>query len=323
MITVSQPQLVLDRAGANHAGLSVFPDGIMGYRRPWLPGRNQPWYYAANAGNPARLDIITQQITPNAQVIGTPSKYRYAAGGPVLNNPLDGSLLMILHCEVPQGNINGFWGVLGVAKSFTDGLSWQWVGEIVEPYVTYQPNDIHSAEIGGGSYLLMKDRLWIYYRETMPNYSGRTSVASMDQETFFQQCKNGSVKLFDKYGSSDPHPGGTPGSQLQGLPNECDWMDTQWYVNNGKGQYLMAYCPYGNTMTTPKQVYIASSDDGLNWNPQGRLTDELFCFYPSLIGKYGDDRYATGLLYLYYSVTRDPTNPWPTMNVYRRLLTLQ
>jgi hypothetical protein len=270
-------------------------------------------------------DLGASGIIPTIAIAGVPGIYDYSGGGPVVQSPVDGSLLQIVHVE---RNVTGtpaqMWSNLGVARSTDQGTHWSWLGVIIEPFVRFVSGGVPSAEITGGPLVYSRDGqyLYCYFRDTYSDYTGRPAVARALASSVFAAASGGAVTAWNKWdgvGWSQPGVGGGLGFPLAGLPAEVDWCSVVYQAQ--ARCYLMAYSPY-----PVYRIRLATSVDGLHWQAApGVITDEAKTnFYPTLVCQGGNDFYGTGPVHLYYVNTQGTNTPdWATGQVQHRVLTLQ
>lgn len=303
-------------AGLAPNGLGAFPDGLFGWR--WKdPVQDWPVFYASNGGNVAMLDMgppANKRLSSRA--IGLPPQCGYCAGGPIITNPIDGSWLMVAHTEQYPANKQGFYGTLSLIRSPDHGVTWFWLGIIVEPCVRFSDTMPVASEIAGGSLVFNGENLCIYFRDTDNNYHGCAGMAFANAQEVFKAAANMQVSNWTKY-PDQPAIGGGMAQQLPGLISETDW-NTVLYLADKK-LYLMALCPWGT-----KRIQLATSPDGISWTvlPINPVTEPGYQFYPTLIPTNYDERFALGNPWLYYMVVKDLTTVWPGMEVHRRRLVL-
>lgn len=304
--------------------LKNWPDGILG--RAIGPSGNYYWF-ASNGGtnyrvtgglsNPLASGVIQDAIS------GLPTGvYDYTGGGPVIGNPLDGSLLQVFHAERnADGTPKKVWGNLAMARSTDQGVHWQYLGVIVEPFVRFVNPAPQSAEITGGPlvYASAGNYLYCYFRDANTDYSGRPAVARALANDVFTAARAGTVTAWNKWdgvGWSQPAVGGGLGFPLPGLPLEADWCSVIYHA--WTRCYIMAYCPFQT-----KTIHLATSVDGLHWHAQTNpIANERYNYYPTLVCEGGNDHYGIGPIHLYYLNTQDPNNVFLTANVQHRVLTV-
>jgi hypothetical protein len=359
-VNVTQATVVVPRSVWNGVLLfSAWPDGILG-RAGGYQGKYY-WYGSENGhdvrvtgtlSNPASSGFPS--VRNPAPINGIPDPaILYHAGGPVITNPIDNSLIQVIHCEnypsLPDGtpNRSKFWGRLAMVKSTDGGLNWSWMGVFLQTSVRFSDVTMCGpAEIAGGPIVQVGNYIYCFYREVVyrpsdnpPTCIGYVSVARADA--------NGVNGVFTHAASNPPRvvswlkfdgkdwtlpatgTGVQAGAQLPGLTQaqqpRLDWCDVVYHAR--ARCFLMAWVTFDTGAASA--IHLSSSPDGIHWTTRGTpaATDSFTNRYPSLAFLDTVNRSGNGNLNLYYVTTQwpSPGHPdfWATAQLRMRALTVQ
>ena len=298
-LTIGAPQLIYTKSQRKSAGGSNWPDGSIGVV---ANGNGTYDFYAANGPKPT---FTTGTLTnpggsakaKKISITNVPKKaFDYLAGGPVFEDPYSGARLMIYHAETHQKSAKNFYSVLGMAIS-TDpaGQVFRDLGTIIRPNMP-----AGFAEVGGGSFAIVDGHLNVYYRDYLA--TGGTTELSVARASMVDLMNNslvGRSTAFTKYynGSwSEPGIGGKASALEVGNPTN-NWVSVS--RNDHLGKLVMV-----SSQWTPENgdLYLSTSDDGVNWSPRQPLAiDAGEQYYPTIIGTGSDPTQSGQSFYVYYT----------------------
>lgn len=277
------------------------PDGSIGV----LPARRGRYdFYIPDGPRVVRLTGTLDRparARRRVQLRGIPNGvFDYVAGGPVFEEPITGARFMIYHAEMRVGGPQMYYSVLGMAVStHRNGLRFQDLGVIISPNRSIDEM-IHSLDVGGGSFVIVDDHLYVYYRDYLaPWGSAELAVARISMFDLLANTHLGIPLEFEKYYQGE---WGEPGIGGRASPLEVGNPSNHWSAvsyNRALGQFVLAVSQWTPDLS---DLYIATSPDGLNWTPRQPLDvgpgEQI---YPTIIGT-EPVPYETGeVFYVYYT----------------------
>jgi len=320
---VGAPEVLYKASKRRSAGLNYWMDGSLGI----VPlGNGQYDFYAANSTKPVRTTGTLETLgkkKKSVKISGLPKGYfNYVAGGPIYYDAASGRRLMMYHAERHAGSNKNYYSVLGMAVS-TDaaGLKFQDLGLIVTPNVTMEQMP-HPIEVGGGSFAVTNDHLYVYYRDYLAGGgSSELAVARAPLSTLLSNAYQHAGTSFTKYYAGDwsePGLGGRSSPLEVGNPANA-WSAVSY--NDYLGGMVMVSSQW---TAVGGDLYMATSSDGVNWSARQPIAvDPGEQMYPSLIGM-GPDPTTTGQsFYTYYTDSaKGAFKRWSDAKIVRRQITL-
>jgi len=334
-----EAEVAVPKADRDAKGLYWWPDGPMGW---YHEGGGSYVFYSANGGSVA----MTAGAQDNPLAAGAASvisvsgvkepNYGYLGGGPVYKLD-DNTMLLFYHMEKhPKGNGTIFYDMVGVAVSKTkdgDGrfTNFEDLGIVLHHAKPYS-DDATGAVYGFGGTFAVHDKYFYSYNEENPNdpeddrrtYQLTVARASIDE--IKAAVNEGRPPLFKKY-----YNGGWTADGLGGKPSPLDiggidnfGIDVSY--NSYLGKFLMVASDYE---ADGADVYLAASDDGINWGEFILIADEPGELYaPTIVGGPEERQRETGKeFYVYYTHSiigaSDGWKRWNDGNLVRRKITLK
>jgi hypothetical protein len=243
------------------------------------------------------------------------------SGGPVFQDPNNGTRFMIYHAEKHGSSAKDYYSVLGLAVCYDpNGRTFTNLGTIIEPNIPIDQT-VHSIDIGGGSFAIVGDQLHVYYRDYLAGGgSAELAVARAPLADVFSNAYSGLGTSFSKYYNGDwsePGIGGRASALEVGNPANA-WSAVSY--NDYLDQLVMV-----SSQWTPTQpdLYLATSPDGINWSPRQALdVDPGEQFYPSIIGTGADPTRSDQSFYVYYTDSnKGAWSRWSDAKLVRREVT--
>jgi hypothetical protein len=315
--------IVATNAERNSAGLSIWPDGNMGFYQ--YSGQNR--MAGPNSGNigvtqVTSSNLISSVVTANTPISSLKEPANYAGGGPVYNDSANGRLLMFYHGEIwPGGDSNRTWAFIGMAKSTDGGGSWTDLGRIVTPNIQVSsPTYQGPADVLGAPYIIKDGYFYVYFKDQIDDgLYGQTinyAVARASVADVLNAANTGGVASFQKYygGSfSQPGIGGLSQNIITGFP-ATRWADVIYLQK--LNQYAMVFS-VGNENEWWHMISL--SNDGINWFAPNALYGKLSqpgLYLSAFSGDYSNPRVATGNNFTFYRVNQyELANVWANANV--------
>ena len=309
----------------NNMGLNYWVDGNLGV----VPiGNGQYHFYGANGATSVRTTgtlANPAMSRSNVAITGLPSgTYNYVAGGPVYTDPASGKKLMIYHAEKHASSGQDFYSVLGMAVSTdSQGLSFRDLGLVIEPDVPMSQRP-HSVDVGGGSFAVMNDQLYIYYRDYLEGGgSSQLAVARAPISDIFNNAATYQGTNFSKYydgGWTQPGLGGRSSALETGNPGNA-WSSVSY--NDYLGGLVMMTSNWADANGN-NDLYMSSSTDGISWSQRQLVVSSPGeQMYPTLIGTGADPTHTGQSFYAYYTDSQaGGWNRWSDAKLVRRLITL-
>ncbi|BBO31912.1 hypothetical protein [Lacipirellula parvula] len=309
----------------NSLGLNYWADGNLGV----VPlGNGQYDFYGANGSAPIRTTGTLANPAMSKSTVNIaglpPGAYNYVAGGPVYTDPASGKRLMIYHAEKHASSGQDFYSVLGMAISTdSQGLNFRDLGLVVEPDVPMSQRT-QSIDVGGGSFAVMNNQLYIYYRDYLEGGgSSELAVARAPLADIFNNASTYQGTSFSKYydgGWTQPGLGGKSSPLEVGNPGNA-WSSVSY--NDYLGGLVMMSSAWPN-MNGNNDLYMSSSTDGVTWSPrQVVVSTPGEQMYPTLIGTGADPTHTGQSFYAYYTDSQAGAwNRWSDAKLVRRLITL-
>jgi len=137
----------------------------------------------------------------NVQINDLPAdRFSHVAGGPTFVDPRTGSLFMIYHAEVRRSSPRDYYTMLGLAIcNDRRGLRFKDLGVIIKPNIEVNEM-LFSIDIGGGSFAIVDDYLYVYYRDYMDDgTSAELAVARAPLTELVMNAQIGVLTPFQKY----------------------------------------------------------------------------------------------------------------------------
>jgi hypothetical protein len=321
-LTFGAKEVIYTAAQRNALGLNYWPDGNLGV----VPdGSGGCYFYAANSTGSKRargsLAAPGGLGTVACSMSGGES-LNYKAGGPVYKDPASGRLLQFYHAEVhPGGDPTKFYSILGMAVSEASWTSFYDCGRTVQANMSQMQADAATqvVEMCGSPYIVKDGYFWVYYRDTLTNRAGvNLCVARAPVSSVVAAATNHASVSWQKYynGSfSEPGLGGRSSPLETGNPG-VRWMDIKW------SSYLQKYVMVVSVGWPGPDLYLAFSDDGINWSARTRIeNDPGESFYCSLVGAGADPQELGQSFYVYYTYSAaGDWNRWTDAEIVRRLV---
>lgn len=277
------------------------PDGSIGLLNK---GRGKIEYYAPNGNSMIRFSGPLEKpgrSRRTVQIEGLPGdRFSHVAGGPTFVDPHTGSLFMIYHAEVRRSSPRDYYTMLGLAISNDrKGLRFKDLGVIIKPNISIDQM-LFSIDIGGGSFAISGDYLYVYYRDYMDDgSSAELAVARAPLLELGVNAQMGVLTPFEKYYQGDwnePGYGGRASPLEIGNPaNAWSAVSYNTYLN----QFILLVSEW--TPALP-DLYMATSIDGVHWTP--RMPVDLGPgeqFYPTIVGMEPIPSQSGASFYVYYT----------------------
>lgn len=330
-----------------------WPDGTMGIRKVG----NLYTFWGSNAGQANRLQgtLTNPGATTNENfVIGQmKDTFEYVGAGPVYDAG-GGLMLMFYHAEEQNpSNFHFFFGLIGLAKSTDNGVTWRDLGIVLRHHTPMpSPNTAinFTRNIGEGAFIIKReagiDYFWLYHENAVgPGTTGfnwaNISVARARVSDVLAAASTNSTPAFFRYCNGGFNagsytvvcPGGLwtePG--LGGLSTKLEVENHFIHLysiafNTVLQKYVMVgQCgnfPGTTAVWTANPACIIESVDGLTWTNAQVLFEEVCCsaWHPSWIGTGEDPQNTLGATaYVYYIYTPAPYSN-QTNRLSRRVVT--
>lgn len=246
---VAAPTTVVTKAERDAEDLPYWPDSVMSFTQIGsdIIGMATDSRWVVGQGGDPFLGAVSFSYADRPQIdnILDPTGVTYGGGGPVWK---DGSnLFMIWHGEknIVGGAIpDAFWSFLGMAKSTDGGLTWNDMGRIVEPDMSF--NILANNEIGAGAYVIDGGYMYVYFKETIGDdyWTARQlnmSVARCSTADILAAFAGNTTPVFKKYNNgtwTENGIGGVASDLFHGsaLPRAWDIV----YLED-REQFMIAY----------------------------------------------------------------------------------
>lgn len=315
-LDVGLEQVVMTRGELDAAGLSFFPDGVMGVQ--WDAEHERVHSWAANSGTTAHL-VGTLRLPGQAEIATSTdlenerSDYDYAAGGAVWVDPDSGRLLRFQHIERHPAGPRLFLSSLGLATSPARDAPFTDLGEIVFPSASHSAafERGEAIEVGGGAPVVVEDHLYLYYTDYQNDGSeSGLAVARAPIAQVLEAAERDEAAPWQKYHDGGwTEPGlidGDRGGEADLLHHGAQWATASY--NATLDRIVVVF-------TTGTDLWFVTSRDGVRFSDRQRLVagggDELF--YPSIVPA-EPDLQATGALTtgdaFWVYATRSATGGW-------------
>ena len=290
-----------------------WPDGNMGI----IKSGSSYHFFAAADGYPkgtiGTLDSPQAQGMTDLKVEHLKSSYPYAAGGPIYEDPLTRTLLMIYHAErwiVPNAWLP-FYSELGMARSMDGGSTWTDLGPIITPHTPFASEYFQvrrqTFDVGGGGYLIIGDYIYVYFNDLIQHGDdhkvlnlavARARVADVVDAAINRDSSVPWAKYYDE-AWTEPGIGGRS-TPLAPENHEVHWGDVSYNSYLNKYISIAAGAPWPAT-----DLYWTESEDGLHWTNYCRIvSDVAHKYYVTVVGL-GDNPRETGKdFYIYYIRSR-------------------
>jgi hypothetical protein len=322
--SVGNKEVIYTSSKRKSKGGSNWPDGNIGIA-PLGNGKYD--FYAANGTKPVRTTgTLTDPGTSkkSVKIANVPKKaFNYVAGGPVFQDPNNGTRFMIYHAEKHGKSAKDYYSVLGLAICLDPkGLTFTDLGTIIEPNIPINQT-VHSIDIGGGSFAIFDDQLHIYYRDYLAGGgSAELAVARAPLSEVLSNSYSGQRTNFSKYynGSwSEPGIGGRASALEIGNPANA-WSAVSY--NDYLDQVVMVSSQWE---ANKNDLYMSTSADGINWSPREAIdVDAGEQFYPSIIGTGADPNRSGQSFYVYYTDSQKGAwSRWNDAKLVRREITFE
>lgn len=277
------------------------PDGSLGVINK---GRGKNDFYSPNGSAMNRLSGTLDKPGKSRRTVridGLPGDhFSHVAGGPTFIDPRTGSLFMIYHAEVRRSSPRDYYTMLGLAVSNDrKGLRFQDLGVIIKPNIEINQM-LFSIDIGGGSFAIVDDFLYVYYRDYMDDgTSAELAVARAPLTELVMNAQIGILTPFQKYYQgewNEPGYGGRASPLEIGNPaNAWSAVSFNTYLN----QFVLLVSEW--TPSLP-DLYMATSIDGIHWTPRMPIDlDPGEQFYPTIIGMESVPSQSGASFYIYYT----------------------
>ena len=320
--SVGSTEVIYSASQRRAKKLNFWPDGNLGVV---ANGNGTYSFYAANSSTPMKTNGTLDNPAKSKQKVtinGLPSgMFSYVAGGPVYQDPASGARLMMYHAEQQSGG--NYSSQLGLALS-TDakGRVFKNLGTIIEPNARLGPGG-SSVDVGGGSFAVFDNYLQVYYRDYLTDGTvSQLAVARAPLADLLSNALSGQSTAFTKYfngGWSEPGRGGLSSALEVGNPSNF-WSAVSF--NDYLDQAVMVSSQWQAGGTGP-DLYLATSNDGVNWSPRQPLAiDAGEQMYPSIIGTGSDPTHSGKSFYVYYTDSATGSwNRWNDARLVRRQVT--
>lgn len=277
------------------------PDGSLGVIKR---SNNKLDFYTPNGSNMNRFSGSLEKpgkSRKNVRIDGLPGdRFSHVAGGPTFVDPRTGSLFMIYHAEVRRSSPRDYYTMLGLAMSNDrKGLRFKDLGVIIKPNIEANQM-LFSIDIGGGSFAIVDDYLYVYYRDYMDDgTSAELAVARAPLTELVMNAQIGVLTPFQKYYEgewNEPGYGGRASPLEVGNPaNAWSAVSYNTYLN----QFVLLVSEW--TPSLP-DLYMATSYDGIHWTPRMPIDlDPGEQFYPTIIGMESAPSQSGASFYIYYT----------------------
>lgn len=277
------------------------PDGSIGLLNK---GRGKLEYYSPNGNSMIRFSGPLEKPGSSRRTVrieGLPgNRFSHVAGGPTFVDPRTGSLFMIYHAEVRRSSPRDYYTMLGLAISNDrKGLRFKDLGVIIKPNISIDQM-LFSIDIGGGSFAISGDYLYVYYRDYMDDgSSAELAVARAPLLELAMNAQLGVLTPFQKYYEGDwnePGYGGRASPLEIGNPaNAWSAVSYNTYLN----QFVLLVSEW--TPSLP-DLYLATSIDGVHWTPRMPVDlDPGEQFYPTIVGMETIPSQSGASFYVYYT----------------------
>lgn len=204
----------------------------------------------------------------------------------------DGTLLGICHREAywSDSSVNCFY--LGLAKSTDNGLTWNYLGDVITPQVNYKEpvtNGVNSCagNVAGDPYLIVGEYLYLYYND-QTGTERRSCVARAKLSDIKTAIDANNVTPFYKYNNgtwTQPGMSGVGSNILPGGVISNTGLDYHPTHHNKDFHSDAAYCSaLGKYLITVNYedvsgLYLYSSTDGINWSEETVLDRDYSLTY--------------------------------------------
>ena len=315
---------------------SAWPDGNIGVIR----SGNGITFLAAGANAMSYRTLGTLDRPGQGGIDGPLSiqnlktSLNYAAGGPLYDDG-NGMLLMIYHGEKWAAcGSTCYHGMLGLARSYDGGLSWNDLGLIITQNVPFDYSTwAGSADIGGGSFVIKResdgqDYFYVYFTHRGVPEKASVAVARARVSEVVSVATQGNAAPFSKYyqgAFTQPGIGGRA-SSLESQ-SYSGWI---LFHSVSYNTYLNKYVliTMGSNARYPNLTVYMESNDGLSWSPRQSLDlGYIAVTYPTILGFDSNPHVTSQQFYLYYigsvaEITGGVGARWRDGKLYRRLITL-
>jgi hypothetical protein len=324
---VGAAEEVLSNTARHAAGLDMWPDHAVTPLRQ--PDGSYRFYMAAASGGigvrPQR-NVITQGTLDNplrdgvvssSQIVGVPSKYTWAGGGPVYVDP-SGIALQLLHMEVTYPGQPNFYSELHLgAIDLKTGIT-TYLGPVLQPdvdYATAQEKN-WTMDVGLPGFTIVHDGGTAYFQLYFPEFamskgqlaSTGLSVARAKISDVVAAARQGRTTKWWKRGPDgkwdSPAWGGSSADLQPGSP--MAWQP-QVVHSKALGGYVMV------AATSLTDMVLSTSKDGVrDWSPRVSILHDknVADAYTTVIGTGSDPRELGRSFYLYYLQWNSPNPDW-------------
>lgn len=328
-VRVGPEQVVVSDARRDQLGLhgwadtayGVLPDGAGRYRfvaAAALVGPGQS--LAVTRGS--LDDPVSGGVQAMQPVIGVPSGYQYAGGGPLYRDPSSGLVLQMLHLE--QYVTNGFYTSLHLGRFDPIAGRTTYIGKILTPDVDYGAVAARqvAADLGTPAFTVVDGYLHIhfpdYYIDAWGNYASTAlSVARAPLSEVLAAASAGRVTPWHKYrdGAWDSPAIDGPSTDIR--PGQRG----AWHPNVVRSAAGGSVLVQG---VSPREFVLSVSPDGItSWSAAVPLfrDPDRFNAYPTVVGTGADPSVVGDEFYVYYLQWETGTQDWNHARMMRRLVT--
>lgn len=324
---VGAAEVVLSNDARHAAGLDMWPDHAVTPVRQ-SDGTYRFYMAAASGGIGVRpqRNVVTQGtlqdplrdgVVSSSQIVGVPSKYTWAGGGPVYVDP-SGIALQLLHLEVTYPGQPTFYselhlGVIDLRTGVTTYL-----GPVVQPDADYATGQSKkwTMDVGLPGFTIVHDGGTAYFQLYFPDFRSDNgqlattglSAARAKVSDVVAAARQGRTTKWWKLGPDgkwDSPAWGGSSADLQ-PKNPMSWQP-QVMHSSALGGYVMV------AATSLDDMVLSTSKDGTHdWSPRISLLHDknVADAYVTAIGTGKDPRELGRTFYLYYLQWNSPNPDW-------------
>lgn len=196
-----------------------------------------------------------------------------------------------------------YFSSIGAAVSTDFGQTFNKIGQVIravknkrdiEEAVLHDPNNYWGVEMGNPSVIRIRDHLYLYYCDILPDGLSGISLARLSIEDLKQATQP--WKKYYKGSFVEP-----------GLGGRFDVLVDAIYASVGYNTYLKQFLMV-HAGPDHQNIFLRTSPDGISWSsPELLVTGHppTWNLYPTLIDDGADPRITDDSFWLYYSYSPD------------------